>query len=401
MTEIKKGYKKTEIGIIPEGWGVVNFKNFFSSVGAKKYQVQKSNYLKNGDYPIIDQGQKFIVGYSNEKEKVYKNIDGVIIFGDHTRIIKFIDFNFVVGADGTQLLKSIDGINQKFSYYVLSNKELTNLGYSRHFKLVKEMKFPLPPLKEQEEIADILSTADEKIDAIALQIQKAETLKKGLLQKLLSEGIGHSEFKDSELGKIPENWEVVALGNIGSFKNGINKNKEDFGFGNNFFNLLDVFGLTSIKNNPNGLVNITDKEKVDFDTQKGDTFFIRSSVKPSGVGLTAVLLFNPIDTVYSGFIIRFRDNNRFELNFKKYCFYDTEFRKRLLSKSSVSANTNINQEALKSLLIKLPPLEEQKQIADILSTADEKLEVLRAKKEKYETLKKGLLQKLLSGEVRV
>jgi len=123
---VADGYKETEIGVIPVEWEVVDFKNFFSSVGAKKYQVQKSNYIKNGSYPIIDQGQKFIVGYSNEKDKLYKNTNGVIVFGDHTRIIKYINFDFVVGADGTQLLKSLDNVNQKFSYYILSS---TNFAY--------------------------------------------------------------------------------------------------------------------------------------------------------------------------------------------------------------------------------------------------------------------------------
>ena len=91
-----------------------------------------------------------------------------------------------------------------------------NAGNTPYITLdtITDMKIPLPPLKEQEKIADILSTVDEKIDAIEEQIQKAEILKKGLLQKLLSEGIGHSEFKDSELGKIPESWEVVELASI-------------------------------------------------------------------------------------------------------------------------------------------------------------------------------------------
>ncbi len=82
---------------------------------------------------------------------------------------------------------------------------------------IKNLKFQFPPLKEQEKIADILSTADAKIDAIQIQIDRAETLKKGLLQKLLSEGIGHSDFKDSELGKIPASWEIVKFHTVCDF----------------------------------------------------------------------------------------------------------------------------------------------------------------------------------------
>ncbi len=416
---VARGYKDTEIGVIPVEWEVVKLDSLGKIITGSTPKTSNQDFYLNGTRlwaSPSDLGKSKEVKTTNTKLSDL-GFEQIRVLEKRSILITCI--GSTIGKMGiayeemssNQQINAItcnEANNPDFYYYVLFKikDKIQKLAGTQAVPLLNKTDFSQikviqPPLKEQEKIADILSTADEKIDAIATQIEKAQTLKKGLLQKLLSEGIEHSEFKDSELGKIPESWEVVELGDIGSFKNGINKNKEDFGFGNKFFNLLDVFGLTSIKKEPVGLVNITDKEKKDFDTRKGDTFFIRSSVKPSGVGLTAVLSYIPIDTVYSGFIIRFRDNNKFELNFKKYCFYDSDFRKRLLSKSSISANTNINQEALKSLLIKLPPLKEQKQIAEILSTADEKLEVLRAKKKKYETLKIGLLQKLLSGEVRV
>lgn len=406
---VAEGYKDTEIGVIPVEWKVVDFKNFFCTVGAKKYQVQKSNYLKNGSYPIIDQGQKFIVGYSDEEDKVYHNTNGVIVFGDHTRIIKFIDFDFVVGADGTQLLKSLDGINQKFSYYVLSNKELTNLGYSRHFKLVKEMKFPLPPLKEQEKIADILSTADAKIDAIASQIEKAETLKKGLLQKLLSEGIGHSEFKDSELGKIPESWEVVKLDKLIESKSiishldgnhgGLYPNQSEF-----VESGIPYLSANMIKGNniDFSLAKFLTKERASK-FRKGvakdkDVLFAHNAT----VGPVTLLKTNLDYVILSTTLTYYRCdleklNNYYLMNYMKSLYFIHQYEKFM--KQSTRNQIPITQQ--RQLYFIIPPLEEQKQIADILSTADEKLEVLRAKKEKYGTLKKGLLQKLLSGEVRV
>lgn len=117
-------------------------------------------------------------------------------------------------------------------------------------------------------------------------------------------------YKMTEVGLIPSDWEMKELGEIGTFKNGINKSSEDFGFGFPFVNLLDVFGKSSISENESfGLINSNEIERKLYDLKKGDVLFIRSSVKPSGVGLTCVIENNLPDIVFSGFIIRYRDNN--------------------------------------------------------------------------------------------
>ncbi|CEQ08901.1 type IC HsdS subunit [[Clostridium] sordellii] len=195
-------------------------------------------------------------------------------------------------------------------------------------------------------------------------------------------------------------WESKKLGELGEFKNGVNKSKEDFGHGYPFINLMDVFGMNSIKNGKFELVNATDKELNESNLIKGDVLFIRSSVKPSGVGLTAVILEDLKNTVYSGFLIRFRDNGCFNLNFKKYCFYNKRFRNELISKSSTSANTNINQENLKLLNINIPKLEEQEKIASFFSLIDDKISLQSDKVEALKDYKKGIMQKIFSRELR-
>jgi len=211
------------------------------------------------------------------------------------------------------------------------------------------------------------------------------------------------DFKQTDIGLIPRDWEVMQLGEIGKFKNGINKNKDEFGFGYPFVNLMDVFGKSIvIPDSISGLVNSSKTDRELYDLRKGDVLFVRSSVKPNGVGLTSVVHTNLENTVFSGFLIRFRDNDYFDLRFKIYCFYEEKFRKRLIANSTVSANTNINQEALKKLYVVFPPnKKEQKAIAQALSDVDELINSLEKLIAKKRNIKQGTMQQLLTGKKRL
>lgn len=180
---------------------MVTFEEFFNTVSSKKYQISKIDYLDEGEFPVIDQGQKFVIGYTNNEKKVYSNEKPVIIFGDHTRIIKYVDFDFVIGADGTKiLLTKNDNIYSKYAYYCLLNTNIENLGYSRHFKLLKEKSFYLPTLTKQKKIAKVLDRANELI-----------TLRKESIEKLddLSKSIFIDMFGDPVLN--PKGWDVDIL----------------------------------------------------------------------------------------------------------------------------------------------------------------------------------------------
>jgi len=201
--------------------------------------------------------------------------------------------------------------------------------------------------------------------------------------------------------QFEDKWSTSKLGNLGSFKNGLNKESKDFGFGSPFVNLMDVFGKTILEETDFGLVNATEKDIEVYSLKKGDVLFIRSSVKRSGVGETILVAKDLANTVYSGFLIRFRDNNKeLDLNFKSYCFSNTPFRNELLSYATSSANTNINQESLSQIRLHFPTLPEQQKIASFLSAIDEKIQRLTRKKELLEQYKKGVMQQLFSGKLR-
>jgi type I restriction enzyme S subunit len=210
-------------------------------------------------------------------------------------------------------------------------------------------------------------------------------------------------YKKTDIGLLPEEWNAVPLYAIGWFKNGINKGSESFGHGSPFVNLMDVFGVNKIDSDEGlGLVETTDSEQKTYGLKLGDVLFIRSSVKPSGVGLTAVIEKDITNSVYSGFLLRFRDEGVLDTSFKRYCFYSEIFRRNLINASSVSANTNINQDNLKKLLLALPPTKkEQHAIATALSDIDALLDSLDRLIAKKRNLKQAAMQQLLTGQTRL
>lgn len=202
-------------------------------------------------------------------------------------------------------------------------------------------------------------------------------------------------------GREFSEWKSFLMSELGEFKNGINKSKEDFGHGVPFVNLMDVFGKPYFKNSKLSLVNANPNEIQNYNLFRGDVLFIRSSVKPEGVGETSVILEDLNSTVYSGFLIRFRESSeRINLFYKKYCFSNSSFRNQIFSVSTTSANTNINQDSLNNLSISLPSLPEQTKIANFLTAVDEKIQQLTQKSDLHAQYKKGVMQKIFSQELR-
>lgn len=140
------GYEHTKIvDGMPEGWEKKNIGELLEKIKRTK-QIPSSEIRKNGLYPVIDQGKQYIAGYTNDVSAILYNENPIIVFGDHTRIIKLIPFPFAKGADGTQLLLSNDlrRMPQNLFYYSLKNVDLSNYSYARHFKYLKAMTIYLP-----------------------------------------------------------------------------------------------------------------------------------------------------------------------------------------------------------------------------------------------------------------
>ena len=419
---VAEGYKETEIGIIPIEWDVSELRDIGKVSMCKRIMKNETtDYGKIPFYKIGTFGKEADAYISEEVYEEYKNKysfpkKGDILISASGTIGRLVVYNgepaYFQDSNIVWIDNQEDKLLNSLLFYIYKTVKWHTDGNTiarLYNENLRRIKIPLPPLKEQEKIADILSTADEKIDAIASQIQKAETLKKGLLQKLLSEGIGHSEFKDSELGKIPESWEVGKLEKLLENKSilshldgnhgGLYPKQSEF-----VESGTPYLSANMIKNNniDFSLAKFLTKERASK-FRKGvakdkDVLFAHNAT----VGPVTILKTNLDYVILSTTLTYYRCdleklNNYYLMNYMKSIYFINQYEKFM--KQSTRNQIPITQQ--RQLYFIVPPLKEQKQIADILSTADEKLEVLRAKKEKYETLKKGLLQKLLSGEVRV
>lgn len=182
--------KKTEIGEIPEDWEIIIFlKSLDKQFRFKVGKLKQRDYQKDGEYPIIDQGEKLIAGYSDDYDKVYQGDLPVVIFGDHTRVVKYVDFPFIVGGGGVKILKPNDNFDIKYFYYLLLNLDIESRGYNRHFRILKDKLIPLPPLSEQQEIAEILQTVDQKIEIEKRKKELYEELFKTMLNKIMKQEV--------------------------------------------------------------------------------------------------------------------------------------------------------------------------------------------------------------------
>ena len=193
--------KETEIGPVPGGWATPTVaETVLPFRFDRSKQVAKSAYGEAGEWPIIDQGQQAIAGYTDDPKKLITPAQPIIIFGDHTRAFKFVDFPFALGGDGTKPLLAREGIDSRFLFQALCALDVPSRGYNRHYTILSEMCVPMPStIEEQREIVAILDAIDRKIDLHRRKRAVLDELFKALLHKLMTGEIRVSDLDLSAL----------------------------------------------------------------------------------------------------------------------------------------------------------------------------------------------------------
>lgn len=176
----------------------IPFNKAFINVPVGKYKIQENKYLQKGDYKIVDQGKSLVAGYSNEKEFLRTDFP-YILFGDHTKVVKFIDFPFIAGADGVRLYKAAENFEPKFLYHFLRSINLPSDAYGRHSKYLEELLVPELDISLQQEIVgqvdNQLSELEKAKEATEIINHDIKRLKHLALHDFLSEFHETEKFK--------------------------------------------------------------------------------------------------------------------------------------------------------------------------------------------------------------
>lgn len=194
-----------------QGWEYKRFEACINKTPKPK-QVKTEEYNSGTKYPIVSQEDKLISGYYDDESYVFHIDSPVVIFGDHTRVLKYIDFDFVVGADGVKIISPKQELNAKFLLYYLQWYKIPNLGYSRHYKLLKEIQIPLPPKSTQLSIVSELDKINELIRLKKEQLKDYDNLSQSIFYEMFGDPV------ENEKG-----WEVKTIKDTCILKSGDSK----------------------------------------------------------------------------------------------------------------------------------------------------------------------------------
>ncbi|MFA5994133.1 MAG: restriction endonuclease subunit S [Parcubacteria group bacterium] len=376
---------------IKTNWQIKNFEDCLEKITYTN-KIQRKDFLVSGKFPIISQEAEFINGYWDDESDLFKVKKPVAIFGDHTQVLKYVDFDFVLGADGVKILQPNDFLDSKFFYYFLQSIKLKSLGYARHYRLLKEKEISFPSLSEQHRIVKIL---DEVFEGVARAKENAE--KNLQNSKDLFRSYSQIVFENAN-----GDWVEKKLGEILYIERGGSPRP------------IQKF----LTDDPNGINWI----KIG-DTKNVDKYIIKTRQKIKLEGLKKSRLVNEGDFILSNsmsfgrpyimkttgaihdgwLVLREKNSNIIDKDYlynilgSPYVFNQFD---KLAAGSTVR---NLNITLVSTVKIPLPSVSEQKSIVaklDALSAETKKLEAIyRQKLADLEELKKSVLKKAFNGEL--
>ena len=333
-------------------WQYLDFEDVFEDVTRHFVKIATNDYKTEGRYAIVDQSQQFIAGYTDLDLPEQIEQSQFIVFGDHTRVFKFIDFKFFIGADGVKVLQPKIESDTKYLYHLLNSLVIENNGYSRHFKFLKRHQILVPPLAEQKRIAAILDKADE------IRRKREQTIAK---LDQLAQSIFVEMFGDAATN--PKKWPCIKLSELIKTgpQNGLYKPSNDYGSGT-FILRIDAFYdgvVTKIDNLKR--VRLSENEISLFGLNKEDIVINRvNSLDYLGKSALIPQLKEP--TVFESNMMRFAvDVNLLEPLYLVTFLQSKFIKNQILSCAKNAVNqSSINQQDVKGFLVNLPPLSLQK-----------------------------------------
>ncbi len=365
-------------------------------------QIPSSEIKPTGRFPVIDQGQSFISGYSDDERRVINSDLPLIIFGDHTRVVKFLDFPFILGADGTKVLKPReDMFDARFFSFALLSLDIPSRGYNRHFTLLKERRVPRPELPEQRKIAGVLGLVQRAMEQQERLLALTVELKKTLLHYLFIQGLRGEPQKQTEIGPVPESWELVPLGSLGKIGNGSTPKRGNDGY----WEGGSIPWLNSTKIHE-GFITRADQFVTDLAVKechlprvKRGSLLIAITGQGKTLGNSALVLF---ETCINQHLAYAQFTSPRVVPEFVFWFMQTRYEHlRSISQAGGSTKGALTCGYLKTYPIPVPSLDEQQEIARIFATFDHKEKVYESKHGALNELFRTLLHQLMTAQIRV
>ena len=381
---------------LPERWELLPFTDCLKKVKTgKKPSIPKTDYQESGEFPVIDQGASFVAGWTDSTESIISDNLPVVVFGDHTRIFKYVDFPFALGADGTKLLyPNEDILYPRFFHYALLNLNVPNKGYNRHYRYLQEFSVACPALPEQHTIARVLQTIQEAKATRQREIELERERKAALMDYLFSHGTKGEPRKDTEIGEIPESWEVARLGDHCSKPDyGYTESANDSPVGPKFLRITDIQNdVVNWEKVPYCVCSEETKEKYLLKT--GDIVIAR-------IGATtgkAYIVNDCPEAVFASYLIRVRTKDNLLPTFLAQYLRTNNYWKQINQSKGGRLKGGVNIPILARLVLPLPHLSEQQQIADTLQAFDTKIAALEQEAQHLDELFHAMLDELMTGQ---
>lgn len=380
-----RGKSKSDFG---HGSPFITYMNVFSNSKIDKNRFDLVDVSVDENQSRVKYGDVFFTISSETPEEV--GMSSVLLDDVDSYYLNSFCFGF--------RLNNFDSLTPQYARYLFRgnnfrSKIVKMAQGSTRFNLSKErvlsLDITLPPVKEQQKIAEILEMVDEDIAKTEEVIEKTEKLKRGLMQQLFTRGIGHTKFKETKIGQIPEEWELVRMKDICTVRQGlqiaISQRFPEYKEGR-----YKYITLKSIKED---VYDYIESPKQSVICTKDDVLMTRT-------GNTGVVVTDKEGVFHNNFFLIDFDRSRVLKNYLVYYFLREDVKKIVLEKAGTTTIPDLNHDAFYGIDFVIPNLKEQKEITEILSAADEKISVNKKLKEKLILLKKGLMQDLLSGKVR-